>query len=140
MKKSPVALLMVLSVFAASIQPLHAEEPTPITQKGTPVPTTKILAVATLVGTMTPDERQKIMPDEVRATVALYLEGKLDEWFVRQDGKGVVFLFNAQSVDEVRQWTSNLPLVKAGILSFNFMPLGPLQPLQYLTDPGVRTH
>lgn len=29
MKKSPVALLMVLSVFAASIQPLHAEEPTP---------------------------------------------------------------------------------------------------------------
>jgi hypothetical protein len=74
---------------------------------------------------MTPDERQKIMPDEVRATVALYLEGKLDEWFVRQDGKGVVFLFNAQSVDEVRQWTSNLPLVKAGILSSTSCRWGP---------------
>jgi len=140
MKKSPIAVLMVISVFAASIQPLHAKESTPITQMGTPVPTTKILAVATLVGTMTPDERQKIMPDEVKATVALYLEGKLDEWFIRQDGKGVVFLFNAQSEDEVRQWTSNLPLVKAGILSFNFMPLGPLKPLQYLTDPRVRTN
>lgn len=140
MKKPPIAVLMALSVFVAPIQPLHAEDPNPITQLGTPVPTTKILAVATLVGTMTPEERQKIMPDEVKATVALYLEGKLDEWFVRQDGKGVVFLFNAQSEDEVRQWTSNLPLVKAGILSFSFMPLGPLKPLQYLTDPGGKTH
>ncbi len=72
------------------------------------------------------------MPSEVKATVALYLEGKLDQWFVRQDGNGVVFLLNATSVADAQALLSRLPLVKARQLEFDLMPLGPLSPLRYL--------
>jgi len=51
---------------------------------------------------------------------------------VRQDGKGVVFLLNATSVEEATAMLSNLPLVKAKRMEFDLMPLGPLSPLRYL--------
>jgi len=79
-----------------------------------------------------PEARRAIMPAEVRDTVDLYLAGKLDQWFVRQDGKGVVFLLNASSEAEAREMLSKLPLVRAGRMEFDLMPLGPLSPLRYL--------
>jgi len=33
-----------------------------------------------------------LMPAEIRATVQLYLEGKIREWHAREDGRGAVFL------------------------------------------------
>ncbi len=44
--------------------------------------------------------QRNIMPEEVKQTVNLYLGGKIDQWFVRQDGQGVVFLMNVTSVEE----------------------------------------
>lgn len=72
------------------------------------------------------------MPAEVRDTVNLYLNGKLDQWFVQQNGKGVVFLLNASSVAEAEAMLHDLPLVKAKRMQFELMPLGPLSPLRYL--------
>src|SRR3974377_1489462 len=61
-----------------------------------PVPTTKILAIAHFMGTpMTPAQRAQIMPHEVHDTVNAYLAGKIDQWYFRTDGKGVVFIVNA---------------------------------------------
>src|SRR5215467_12331325 len=57
-----------------------------------PVPTTKILAISHFIGTpMTPAQRAQIMPHEVHDTVSAYLAGKIDQWYFRTDGKGVVF-------------------------------------------------
>lgn len=103
-----------------------------------PVPTTRVLAIGHVAGSGAPDPQaiRSIMPSEVRATVALYLDGKLDQWFVRQDGKGVVFLLNASSAAEAQAMLDKLPLVKAGRLEFELMPLGPLSPLRYLMGDG----
>jgi hypothetical protein len=98
----------------------------------TPVPTTKVLAIGHVIPGPDPQAMRAIMPNEVRDTVQLYLDGKLDQWFVRQDGKGVVFLLNATSEAEAREMLSKLPLVKAGRMEFDLMPLGPLSPLRYL--------
>jgi hypothetical protein len=99
-----------------------------------PVPTTKVLAIGhvTAAAPADPAARTAIMPKEVHDTVALYLDGKIDQWFVRQDGKGVVFILNAKSEAEAKEMLSNLPLVHAGRLEFDFMPLGPLSPLRYI--------
>jgi hypothetical protein len=97
----------------------------------TPVPTTKVMAIGTVIGARDP-QQQNIMPVEVRDTVNLYLSGKLDQWFVRQDGKGVVFLLNAKSVEEATEMLSKLPLVEAKRMEFQLIPLGPLSPLRYL--------
>jgi hypothetical protein len=83
---------------------------------------------------MTDEQRRSIMPREVPATVRLYLDGKIDQWWVRQDGKGVVFLMNVSSVEEARTLLEKLPLGQAKLMTFDLMPLGPLNPLRLLLN------
>ncbi|WP_217644078.1 hypothetical protein [Granulicella pectinivorans] len=94
--------------------------------------TTRILAILTIKPGVQRSEFAKLMPDEVKATVRLYLEGKISEWYARGDGKGVVFLMDCATVDEAKALTAELPLDKAGYAEFTFMPLGPLTPLHWL--------
>jgi len=35
-----------------------------------------------------------MLPEEVRDTANLYLDGKIDQWYSQQNGKGVVFILN----------------------------------------------
>ncbi len=98
------------------------------------VPTTKILAIGQLSAPMTPEQRRTIMPKEVPDTVRLYLAGKIDQWYIRQDGKGVVFLLNCSSVEEAHTLLERLPLGKAGLMTFDLVALGPLNPLRMLLN------
>ena len=66
------------------------------------------------------------------ATLRLYLDGKMDQFWFRGDTPGVVFLINAETVEEARDIVGTLPLAKAGILNFDFIPVGPLAPLGML--------
>ncbi len=90
--------------------------------KLTPVPTTKILAIGNTPIPLAPEQRASILPREVPDTVQLYLAGKIDQWWFRQDGKGVVFLMNVTSVDEARDLLEKLPLGKAKVMEFEYMP------------------
>jgi hypothetical protein len=109
--------------------PASAQNPLP------PVPTTKILAISHFVGTpMTPAQRVQIMPHEVRDTVNAYLAGRIDQWYFRTDGNGVVFIVNASTPEEAKRILETFPLGKAGLMRFDYFPLGPLSPLRILTD------
>lgn len=96
-------------------------------------PTTRVLAIGRLTKPPTTAELQAIMQTEVRDTVDLYLAGKIADWYVAKDAPGVVFILDVRAVDEARQLTMALPLVKAGLMQFQFIPLGPLAPLKLLT-------
>ena len=96
------------------------------------MPTTHILATGTLTAPITPDEMQDLLPREVKATVALYLDGKIDQWWAKQDGTGVVFLLNVTSVEEAHAMLEKLPLGVARRMTFELLPLGPLRPLRAL--------
>jgi hypothetical protein len=75
------------------------------------VPTTKILAISHFIGTpMTSAQRAQIMPHEVHETVNAYLAGKIDQWYFRTDGKGVVFLVNASTPEEAKNILEKFPL------------------------------
>ena len=77
-----------------------------------------------------------VMPDEVRATVRLYLDGKIQQWYSRGDGRGVVFILNCSTSAEAKAIMDTLPLSKAGLVVLEFTPLGPLTPLRLLlTEP-----
>ena len=82
-------LLLVLLSFAFLSAGLHAQ---------CPVKTTRILAILTIKPGVQRSEFAKLMPDEVKATVRLYLEGKISEWYARGDGKGVVLHAGAQQL------------------------------------------
>ena len=102
-----------------------------------PVPTTKILAIGSFTATATPADWQKVLPDEVRATVRLYLDGKIDQWFVKQDQSGVVFLMNVTDPGEAEALLEKLPFGPAGLMRFQLVPLGPISPLRMLlADPA----
>jgi hypothetical protein len=109
-----------------------------------PVPTTKILAISHFMGApmtpaqraqiMTPAQRAQIMPHEVHDTVNAYLAGKIDQWYFRTDGKGVVFIVNARTPEEARNILEKFPLGQAGLMGFDYIPLGPLSPLRIIND------
>lgn len=96
------------------------------------VPTTKILAIGRLANPLTPDQRRTIMPKEVPDTVKLYLAGKIDQWYVRQDGKGVVFILNVTTTEEAHTLLEALPLGQAKLMEFDLIALGPLSPLRLI--------
>ena len=65
-------------------------------------PTTEVLVIQTPKQGVTFQQFMPFMPAEVRATVKLYLDGKIRQWYSRGDGKGVIFLVDAKTEDEAR--------------------------------------
>jgi hypothetical protein len=94
--------------------------------------TTGIFALLTAKAGVTRERVMAIMPTEIRATVQLYLEGKIREWYAREDGRGAIFLLNARDVAEASSIMESLPLAKENILDHEYIPVGPLMPLRLL--------
>jgi hypothetical protein len=95
-------------------------------------PTTRILAVGTLVPGANMELARSTLPGEVRATVQLYLDGKIDQWYSLQDRAGVVFILNVTDVPAAREMLEKLPLGQAHLMTFQLTPIGPLNPLRQL--------
>lgn len=100
------------------------------------VPTTKIIAIGAITPGSTQDAIGAVLPQEVRETVQLHLDGKIEQWNVRNDKLGVVFVLNMTSVDEAKAIFARMPLDRAGLISFEFIPVGPLSPLSLLLAPA----
>lgn len=73
-----------------------------------------------------------VMPAEIRATVQLYLDGRVREWYSRADGMGAVFLLNTTDLAEAESIMESLPLAKEHLLDHEYIPVGPLVPLRLL--------
>jgi hypothetical protein len=91
--------------------------------------TTKVLAIGSWTAKATPETRPAIMPSEARDTLRLQLAGKIDQWFAKSDGSGAVFLMNVTDPGEVHKLLEDLPLGRAGMMTFELIPMGPLWPL-----------
>src|SRR5215469_9078112 len=98
--------------------------------------TTAVLVILTPKQGVTPQQIMAVIPEEIRETVKLYLDGKIREWYSRGDGKGVIFLVDAKSEDEARTFMETLPLAKAQLMDHEYIPVGPLMPLRAL-NPGA---
>jgi hypothetical protein len=96
------------------------------------VPTTKVLAIGTFTKKGTPDRWKPLLPSEVRDTVRLYLAGKIDQWYLKQDQSGVVFLMNVTDPKEALELLGGFPFGRAGMMRFQIIPLGPIAPLRVL--------
>lgn len=105
---------------------------------GTPSPAkaTKFLAIGT--SSTTPEQRNQYMLSEVTATLQLYLDGKIDQFWHRYDGKGVIFVMTTETIEEADSLLKRLPLGIAGLLTFELIPIGPLRPIASLLAAGLR--
>lgn len=95
----------------------------------------KVFAIGAITTPPSPEQQAEIMPKEVPATLQLYLDGKIEQFWFRQDKLGVVFLLEAASVEEAKTTVGALPLTKGNFMSFEFIPAGPLMPLGHLIPP-----
>ena len=100
--------------------------------------TTAVLVIETPKQGVTPQQIMAVMPEEIRATVKLYFDGKIREWYSRGDGKGVVFLVDAKTEDEARAVMETLPLAKEQLMDDQYIPVGPLMPLKALMGTGAQ--
>ena len=98
--------------------------------------TTEVLVIQTPRQGVTFQQVMDVIPAEIRATVKLYLDGKIREWYSRGDGKGVIFLINSQSEDDARAAMETLPLAKAQLMDTQYIPVGPLMPMRALLGPA----
>jgi hypothetical protein len=67
-----------------------------------------------------------------RTRSKLYVDGKMEQFWLRDNNAGVIFLMTVDSVEEADALLKALPLGQANLLTFDLMPIGPLTPLGIL--------
>ncbi len=132
--KSLFPLLMSALVASSLAQ---SQSPSPQPPSGPVLPkTTEVMVILTAKQGVTRQQIMQFMPAEIRATVKLYLDGKIRQWYSRGDGKGVIFLIDAKTIDEARAVMDPLPLSKENLMDHEYIPVGPLMPLAALAGDG----
>ena len=67
------------------------------TPSGVPSPkTTEVMVILTARQGIGREQIMKVMPAEIRATVKLYLDGKIRHWYSRGEGRGVVLFLDVK--------------------------------------------
>ncbi len=97
----------------------------------------KVMAIGTLKP-LTPEQRQRYLPAEVPATPRLYLDGKMEQFWLRDKEEGVIFLMSVDSVDEADRLLKALPLGQANLLTFDLMWTGRKEPCESLPSAGPK--
>src|SRR5262245_52522099 len=133
--------MKLLLPFLLSALPLtsvaQAQSSSPQPPSGVPSPKiTEVMVILTVKQGVTREQIMNVMPAEIRATVKLYLDGKIRQWYSRGDGKGVIFLIDAKTVDEAHAIMDTLPLSKEHLMDHDYIPVGPLLPLTALIAGG----
>lgn len=100
--------------------------------------TTEVLVILTPRQGVTPQQIMNVIPEEIQATVKLYLDGKIRQWYSRGDGKGVIFIVDAKSEAEARAMLDELPLAKKQLMDHQYIPIGPLMPLKALNPAAFQ--
>jgi hypothetical protein len=126
MKITFVSALAAVIICLVSSGLGHAQSAAP------PTPTTRILAIGTVNPGVDPAAARAILPSEVRETVKLYLDGKIDQWFSLQGRPGVAFILNVTDPVAAHEMLEKLPLGQAHLMTFELIPLAPLNPLRQL--------
>ena len=98
--------------------------------------TTEVMVIVTIKQGVTRQQVMNIMPDEIRATVKLYLDGKIRQWYSRGDGRGVIIYLDVKTIEEAHAIMDTLPLSKENLMDHEYIPVGPLMPLGALIGGG----
>ena len=130
-------LMTVLPVASVLAQTQASPQP----PSGVPSPkTTEVMVILTAKQGVTRQQIMNVMPAEIRATVKLYLDGKIRQWYSRGDGRGVVIFLDVKTVDEAHAIMDTLPLSKENLMDHEYIPVGPLLPLAGLISGGPAQH
>jgi hypothetical protein len=86
---------------------------------------TKMIALEKELPGVTADQFAPLLKDEARKVWQLYQEGVIREIYFRQDEHSAVIILECESVSQAELILQSLPLVKAGLIRFELIPLVP---------------
>lgn len=126
----PAATLALSCAVAA---PVAAQPPA-----GPPPVPAGVLTTLTVKPGVQRADVMRVMVEEARHTLALHLEGRILQWWGLADGRGVVFVLKGSTVEDAKAITDTLPLTKAGLVDFQYVPLTTITPMRILlAAPGA---
>src|SRR5260370_37011656 len=92
----------VLALTLTLIGAISMAHPSVAQAQATSPTTTGVMVILTVKAGVTREQVMAVMPAEIRQTVQLYLNGKIREWYSRDDDLGVVSLLDARDVAEAQ--------------------------------------
>ena len=127
--------MILLSVFVVVLRAVVNGQAQAAASAAAPVAVTEVMAMTSVKpGAVVPNEMK---PEEVREVAQLYMDGKIEQWYTRGDGKGQIFFLRVRTVDEAKAIFGVLPAVKAGYVVVEYVPVGPYWPVRLLTRQGA---
>ena len=85
----------------------------------------KILALERELSGAAAETFQEVAKAEALRVWELYQAGILREFYFRADRNEAVLVLECKDTDEARDALESLPLVKAGLITFDLIPLAP---------------
>ena len=85
----------------------------------------KILALEVEAEGVRPEQYPPHLKAEARAVWELYQSGVIRELYFRADRSAAVLVLEGENTGEAQEILASLPLVKAGLITFDFIPLVP---------------
>jgi hypothetical protein len=94
----------------------------------------KILALEKALKQATPGEYQPHLRAEAAEVYELYLSGTIREHYFHGTDHTAVLILECSSVEEAQEVLGSLPLVQAGLITFEVIPLLPYSGLSRLVN------
>ena len=85
----------------------------------------RILALEVEKPRATADDFQPFLTEEAKKVWQLYQDDFVREIYFRADRTSAVLVLECGDIDEAKQRLSELPLVSAGLIDFDLIPLAP---------------
>jgi muconolactone delta-isomerase len=85
----------------------------------------KILAIEKELGKKSAGDMKPILKKEARRAWELYRSGIFREIYFVQDRPLAIIIMEADTVDDAKKVLASLPLVEAGYIDFDVIPLAP---------------
>lgn len=92
----------------------------------------KILALSRRQPGVTTEQLQPHQVTEAQRVWQLHKDGLFREMYFRRDRPGAVVVLECATEAEARAALATLPMVEAGLIDFDVIPLGPFLPLEHL--------
>lgn len=80
-------------------------------------------------------DRSKMGPhlsNEIKHTLEAYLDGHIRNFWFKAEEMGIVLLLESADKEEAQRVLGEMPLVVAGFIEFDVIPMQPLMPLGML--------
>ena len=87
-----------------------------------------VLAIAHALSGATAEAFQRLRPEEMRAVWQIYRSGQIGQIYYCTDREVAVLLLNCSTIDEARSILADLPMVRGGLIDWDYYPLGPFTP------------